>query len=103
MKILVIVLCILGTLTCAWAADLPEPGSAEVSVKDFGAVGDGKAFEVDVNDGWLLAADGAESALEHGSKTLMASRIADAIAALKADGTLDNLNKKWFLDYKMGQ
>ena len=45
------------------------------------AVGDGKAFEVDVNDGWLLAADGAESALEHGSKTLMASRIADAIAA----------------------
>jgi polar amino acid transport system substrate-binding protein len=26
-----------------------------------------------------------------------------AIAALKADGTLDSLNKKWFLDYKMGQ
>ncbi len=25
------------------------------------------------------------------------------IAALKADGTLDTLNKKWFLDYKMGQ
>ena len=25
------------------------------------------------------------------------------IAALKADGTLDALNKKWFLDYKMGQ
>ena len=24
-----------------------------------------------------------------------------AIAALKADGTLDTLNKKWFLDYKM--
>lgn len=45
------------------------------------AVGDGRAFEVDVNDGWLLAADGTESALEHGSKTLMASRIADAIAA----------------------
>ena len=45
------------------------------------AVGNGRAFEVDVNDGWLLAADGTESALEHGSKTLMASRIADAIAA----------------------
>lgn len=45
------------------------------------AVGNGRAFEVDVNDGWLLAADGAESALEHGSKTLMASRIADAITA----------------------
>ena len=46
------------------------------------AVGDGRAFEVDSNDGWLLGADGTESALEHGSKTLMASRIVDAIAAL---------------------
>ncbi len=45
------------------------------------AVGEGKAFEVDSNDGWLLASDGAESALEHGSKTLMASRIVDAIVA----------------------
>jgi phosphopantothenoylcysteine decarboxylase/phosphopantothenate--cysteine ligase len=44
------------------------------------AVGDGKAFEVDSNDGWLLAADGTESALQHGSKTLMASRIVDAIS-----------------------
>lgn len=43
------------------------------------AVGDGRAFEVDSNDGWLLAADGTELALEHGSKTLMASRIVDAI------------------------
>ena len=46
------------------------------------AVGDGRAFEVDSNDGWLLGADGTEVALEHGSKTLMASRIVDAIAAL---------------------
>lgn len=45
------------------------------------AVGDGRAFEVDHNDGWLLAADGTESALESGSKTLMASRIVDAIVA----------------------
>jgi phosphopantothenoylcysteine decarboxylase/phosphopantothenate--cysteine ligase len=45
------------------------------------AVGNGRAFEVDNNDGWLLAADGNEAALEHGSKTLMASRIVDAIAA----------------------
>ncbi len=45
------------------------------------AVGDGRAFEVDSNDGWLLGADGTETALEHGSKTLMASRIVDAIAA----------------------
>jgi polar amino acid transport system substrate-binding protein len=26
-----------------------------------------------------------------------------AIAAMKADGTLDALNKTWFLDYKMGE
>ena len=43
------------------------------------AVGDNRAFEVDNNDGWLLASDGTESALQHGSKTLMASRIVDAI------------------------
>jgi phosphopantothenoylcysteine decarboxylase/phosphopantothenate--cysteine ligase len=45
------------------------------------AVGENRAFEVDNNDGWLLAADGTESALEHGSKTLVASRIVDAIVA----------------------
>jgi phosphopantothenoylcysteine decarboxylase / phosphopantothenate---cysteine ligase len=45
------------------------------------AVGEGRAFEVDNNDGWLLTADGNEVALEHGSKTLMASRIVDAIVA----------------------
>ena len=26
-----------------------------------------------------------------------------AIAELRADGTLDALNTKWFLDYKMGE
>ena len=50
------------------------------------AVGDGKAFEVDNNDGWLLASDGTEAALEHGSKTLMASRIVDAIATFLHGG-----------------
>jgi phosphopantothenoylcysteine decarboxylase/phosphopantothenate--cysteine ligase len=45
------------------------------------AVGENRAFEVDNNDGWLLASDKTESALEHGSKTLMASRIVDAIVA----------------------
>ena len=44
------------------------------------AVGDGRAFEVDSNDGWLLGSDGSEVALEHGSKTVVASRIVDAIA-----------------------
>ena len=34
------------------------------------AVGENRAFEVDNNDGWVLAADGNEFALEHGSKSL---------------------------------
>ncbi|MCG5433612.1 bifunctional phosphopantothenoylcysteine decarboxylase/phosphopantothenate--cysteine ligase CoaBC [Mycobacterium sp. MYCO198283] len=46
------------------------------------AVGEGRAFEVDHNDGWLLGADGTETALEHGTKALMSSRIVDSIAAL---------------------
>jgi phosphopantothenoylcysteine decarboxylase/phosphopantothenate--cysteine ligase len=50
------------------------------------AVGEGRAFEVDNNDGWLLAADGTESALEPGSKTLMASRIVDAIVGVLRNG-----------------
>jgi phosphopantothenoylcysteine decarboxylase/phosphopantothenate--cysteine ligase len=50
------------------------------------AVGDNKAFEVDSNDGWLLASDGTESALQHGSKTLMASRIVDAIVTFLHGG-----------------
>jgi phosphopantothenoylcysteine decarboxylase/phosphopantothenate--cysteine ligase len=50
------------------------------------AVGENRAFEVDNNDGWLLAADGTESAVEHGSKTLVASRIVDAIAAFLNNG-----------------
>mgnify|MGYP005813261555 CR=1 FL=1 len=50
------------------------------------AVGDDRAFEVDNNDGWLLASDGTESALQHGSKTLMASRIVDAIATFLHGG-----------------
>ena len=50
------------------------------------AVGENRAFEVDHNDGWLLSADGAESALEHGSKTVIASRIVDAIVAFLHTG-----------------
>ncbi|ANI39742.1 bifunctional phosphopantothenoylcysteine decarboxylase/phosphopantothenate--cysteine ligase CoaBC [Mycolicibacterium vaccae] len=50
------------------------------------AVGENRAFEVDHNDGWLLSADGTETALEHGSKTVIASRIVDAIAAFLHSG-----------------
>ena len=45
------------------------------------AVGDGRAFEVPDNAGWLLGADGSESELEPGSKALLASRVWDAVAA----------------------
>ncbi|TJZ78277.1 bifunctional phosphopantothenoylcysteine decarboxylase/phosphopantothenate--cysteine ligase CoaBC [Rhodococcus oryzae] len=50
------------------------------------AVGEGKAFEVDHNDGWLLGADGSEVALEYGSKALMASRVLDALVSLLESG-----------------
>lgn len=46
------------------------------------AVGDGLAFEVDDNAGHLLWRDGAEQALPHGSKHLLASRVLDAVATL---------------------
>ena len=52
------------------------------------AVGENRAFEVDSNQGWLLAADGTEAALEHGSKTAMASRIVDAIVAVALEATV---------------
>ena len=51
------------------------------------AVGENRAFEVDDNDGWLLSADGSESALEHESKTVIASRIVDAIVAFLHSGS----------------
>jgi phosphopantothenoylcysteine decarboxylase/phosphopantothenate--cysteine ligase len=48
------------------------------------AVGDGVAFEVEENAGWLLSADGSEHPLEHGSKTLLASRLWDAVTVFVA-------------------
>ncbi|MHA6625453.1 bifunctional phosphopantothenoylcysteine decarboxylase/phosphopantothenate--cysteine ligase CoaBC [Pseudonocardia sichuanensis] len=44
------------------------------------AVGDGRAFEVPDNAGWLLGADGTEEELKPGSKALLASRVWDAVA-----------------------
>ncbi len=43
------------------------------------AVGDGKAFEVEDNSGWLLAAGGTERAIALGSKAQMATAIWDFI------------------------
>jgi phosphopantothenoylcysteine decarboxylase/phosphopantothenate--cysteine ligase len=45
------------------------------------AVGEGTAFEVADNSGWLLGADGSETVLPSGSKALLASRVWDAVAA----------------------
>lgn len=45
------------------------------------AVGEGGAFEVDTNAGWLLGADGSEQALDRGSKALLGSRVLDAVRA----------------------
>jgi phosphopantothenoylcysteine decarboxylase/phosphopantothenate--cysteine ligase len=44
------------------------------------AVGDGRAFEVPDNAGWLLS-DHRETELPSGSKALLASRVWDAVAA----------------------
>ncbi len=45
------------------------------------AVGDGQAFEMPDNAGWLLGADGSETELVSGSKALLAARVWDAVAA----------------------
>ncbi|WOC14199.1 bifunctional phosphopantothenoylcysteine decarboxylase/phosphopantothenate--cysteine ligase CoaBC [Gordonia sp. MP11Mi] len=50
------------------------------------AVGDGKAFGTEDNAGWILTADGNETALPFGSKTLMASRILDEVAIVMPHG-----------------
>ena len=47
------------------------------------AVGDGKAFEVEDNAGWLLSADGAERPIELGSKARLATEVWDAVVALR--------------------
>ncbi|MGH3782270.1 MAG: bifunctional phosphopantothenoylcysteine decarboxylase/phosphopantothenate--cysteine ligase CoaBC [Pseudonocardiaceae bacterium] len=45
------------------------------------AVGQGGAFEVDHNTGWLLGRDGVEIELPEGPKSLLASYVWDAVAA----------------------
>ncbi|MGH3870724.1 MAG: bifunctional phosphopantothenoylcysteine decarboxylase/phosphopantothenate--cysteine ligase CoaBC [Pseudonocardiaceae bacterium] len=45
------------------------------------AVGEGRAFEVEHNSGWLLDNDGVESELPEGPKTLLASSVWDAVVA----------------------
>jgi phosphopantothenoylcysteine decarboxylase/phosphopantothenate--cysteine ligase len=46
------------------------------------AVGEGKAFEVEENSGWLLSADGAERPIPLGAKAQLAAAVWDAVVAL---------------------
>jgi phosphopantothenoylcysteine decarboxylase/phosphopantothenate--cysteine ligase len=46
------------------------------------AVGDGRAFEVEDNSGWLLAANGTETQLPLGSKSQLATRVWDYVRSL---------------------
>ncbi len=62
---------------------------------------------VDASGGGLKVIGGPLGAEDFGfifkKNSDLAASVNTAIAALKADGTFDALNKKWFLDYKMGQ
>lgn len=62
---------------------------------------------VDSSNGGLKVVGGALGAEDFGfiypKGSDLVQPINAAIAALKADGTFDALNKKWFLDYKMGE
>lgn len=81
-----------GQVVVGFAA---ETGDGETGVLEYGraklkrkgcdwlvvnAVGDGRAFEVEDNAGWLLSADGAERPIPHGSKSHLASALWDAVA-----------------------
>jgi phosphopantothenoylcysteine decarboxylase/phosphopantothenate--cysteine ligase len=46
------------------------------------AVGEGVAFEVEDNAGWLLFADGTEQPVERGPKALLAAHVWDAVGQL---------------------
>jgi phosphopantothenoylcysteine decarboxylase/phosphopantothenate--cysteine ligase len=50
------------------------------------AVGEGTAFEVEDNAGWLLAADGTEQQIPLGSKSRLASTMWDAVTELRKRG-----------------
>nr|CEL22715.1 Phosphopantothenoylcysteine decarboxylase / Phosphopantothenoylcysteine synthetase [Kibdelosporangium sp. MJ126-NF4]CTQ89855.1 Phosphopantothenoylcysteine decarboxylase (EC 4.1.1.36) / Phosphopantothenoylcysteine synthetase (EC 6.3.2.5) [Kibdelosporangium sp. MJ126-NF4] len=53
------------------------------------AVGEGKAFEVEDNAGWLLAADGSERPIALGSKAQMAAGIWDFVMKSSTSRTAD--------------
>ncbi|MDT7727295.1 MAG: phosphopantothenoylcysteine decarboxylase / phosphopantothenate---cysteine ligase [Actinomycetota bacterium] len=68
-----------GTVLEHAKAKLKRKGSDLLVVN---AVGDGKAFEVEVNSGWLLGADGSERAIPLGAKAQLAVAVWDAVVDL---------------------
>ncbi|WP_132879788.1 bifunctional phosphopantothenoylcysteine decarboxylase/phosphopantothenate--cysteine ligase CoaBC [Tamaricihabitans halophyticus] len=48
------------------------------------AVGEGKAFETEDNDGWLLAADGTETRIPFGAKSQLAVAVWNAVLASRS-------------------
>ncbi|RRO18422.1 bifunctional phosphopantothenoylcysteine decarboxylase/phosphopantothenate--cysteine ligase CoaBC [Saccharopolyspora rhizosphaerae] len=77
-----------------------ETGDATSSVLDHGraklarkgcdmlvvnAVGEGMAFEVEDNSGWLLGGDGTEERIAFGAKSLLASTLWDAVSRRLSD------------------
>ncbi len=68
-------------------ADVLDHGRAKLKRKGcdllvVNAVGDGKAFEVEDNAGWLLSADGSERPIPHGSKAQLSAVLWDAVRVL---------------------
>ena len=87
-----------GPLVVGFAAETgDERGSvldyARVKLKRKGCdllvvnnVGEGRAFEVEDNAGWLLSADGLERQIPFGAKSLLAASVWDAVTAVRTGG-----------------
>ncbi|TCM55046.1 amino acid ABC transporter substrate-binding protein (PAAT family) [Rhizobium sp. PP-F2F-G48] len=80
-----------------------KTGDVDVVLTDGTA---GKGY-VETSDGGLKLIGGPLGAEDFGfifpKGSKLVAPVNAAIAALKADGTLDTLNHKWFVDFKMGE
>ncbi len=80
-----------------------KTGDVDVVLTDSTA---GKGY-VDASDGKLKLIGGPLGSEDFGfifpKGSDLVAPVNAAIAAMKADGTIEALNKKWFLDYKMGE
>ncbi|MGB3833353.1 MAG: transporter substrate-binding domain-containing protein [Mesorhizobium sp.] len=80
-----------------------KTGDVDVVLTDSTA---GKGY-VDASDGKLKLIGGPLGTEDFGfifpKGSDLVAPVNAAIAAMKADGTIEALNKKWFLDYKMGE